>query len=196
MAPARTEGMEALPTFRYHPDPLASGSVALRRRKCRCCGRVRGAVYEGPVYAEEDLDGRLCPWCIADGSAAARFDASFVDDEDLEEGIPAAAARELGERTPGFAAWDRGLWLACCGDATAFVGPAGIAEVRAGCREVEGMLMSDLVHRLGISGGLAVRTLEALTRGGSPTVMLFRCLACRSARGYVDALRGAGGPGC
>ena len=59
--------------------------------------------------------------------------------------------------------------------------------------------MGDLVHRLGISGGAAARTLEALTAGGSPTVMLFRCLSCRSYRGFVDALRGAGGagaPGC
>jgi hypothetical protein len=31
------------------------------------------------VYAEAELDDQLCPWCIADGRAAAKFDAQFTD---------------------------------------------------------------------------------------------------------------------
>ncbi|MEK2477369.1 CbrC family protein [Streptomyces noursei] len=32
---------------------------------CACCGRERGYIDKGPVYAAEEFKGRLCPWCIA-----------------------------------------------------------------------------------------------------------------------------------
>src|SRR6266542_1799858 len=46
---------------------------------------VRGYVYVGPVYAIEELDEAFCPWCIADGTAAAKFDAEFTD---VGAGVP------------------------------------------------------------------------------------------------------------
>ena len=70
---------DRLPTFRYHPEPLTSGSIVSSDLTCQCCGRARGYIYTGPVYAEEELNEALCPWCIADGSAAGRFQANFVD---------------------------------------------------------------------------------------------------------------------
>lgn len=74
-----------LPKFRYHLDPVASGSVLASQAKCACCGEHRGFVHEGPVYSQEDLSGRICPWCIAEGAAHAKFGAEFVDSEGLEE---------------------------------------------------------------------------------------------------------------
>jgi uncharacterized protein CbrC (UPF0167 family) len=67
------------PTFRYHPDPIATGSVVVSDTTCVCCGQARGFIYMGPVTADEELDEALCPWCIADGSAARRFDAEFTE---------------------------------------------------------------------------------------------------------------------
>jgi len=58
-----------LPVFKYHRDPLQSGSVAKSPESCRCCGKQRGYIYQGPAYSEEELEKALCPWCIADGSA-------------------------------------------------------------------------------------------------------------------------------
>lgn len=81
---------DLVPTFRYHPDPVASGSVRASPVPCRCCGLARGWLYTGPVYAEEALDEALCPWCIADGTAAARFGASFVDDAAFDGELPEA----------------------------------------------------------------------------------------------------------
>ena len=69
----------ALPRFRYHPDPIATGSIEPSSQACVACGRSRGFIYTGPVYAEEELDDQLCPWCIADGSAARTLDAEFTD---------------------------------------------------------------------------------------------------------------------
>lgn len=45
--------------------------------QCECCGETRGYKYTGSVYSRTTVDV-LCPWCIADGSAAEMFDASFV----------------------------------------------------------------------------------------------------------------------
>ncbi|MGV8422639.1 CbrC family protein, partial [Pseudomonas aeruginosa] len=31
-----------LPHFRYHPEPLASGSIEASATTCQCCGKARG----------------------------------------------------------------------------------------------------------------------------------------------------------
>lgn len=177
-----------LPAFRYHPDPLASGSVTASARKCKCCKRARGFIYTGPVYAEKDLDEALCPWCIADGSAAEKFEATFVDSEAFVDDASEAAVKEITERTLGFSAWQSEQWPSCCGEPAAFVTPAGIAEIRARFYQLEGSLMMHIVHELGISGGAARQFLESLRRDQSPTVFVFKCHHCDTQPFYVDSL--------
>ena len=75
-----------LPTFKYHPDPLATGSVEKSCTTCACCGKARGFIYTGPVYADEEYDQCICPWCIADGSAHEKMEASFTDDAGIVGG--------------------------------------------------------------------------------------------------------------
>jgi uncharacterized protein CbrC (UPF0167 family) len=178
---------DALPTFRHHPDPLRSGSIVASSATCRCCERRRGFVYAGPVYAEsDDLDDALCPWCIADGSAHERFDATFVDTEAFTGDIPITTMATVTERTPGYAAWQQERWPVCCGDATAFLTPLGIDELRATHRELEGPALSFIIYELRISGGAATRMLNALRRDESPTAYLFRCLTCEQHHLHVD----------
>src|SRR5438445_7527958 len=47
---------DALPIseFRYHPDPIMSGSIAESMAKCRVCKKARGYIYTAPAYADED----------------------------------------------------------------------------------------------------------------------------------------------
>ncbi|MFC8220626.1 CbrC family protein [Streptomyces sp. NPDC057362] len=61
---------EELPGFPYHPDPLATGTVVASNTTCFSCGRARGFIYTGPVYAVEDF-----PTCCAHGASrmAARL---------------------------------------------------------------------------------------------------------------------------
>jgi uncharacterized protein CbrC (UPF0167 family) len=173
------------PRFRYHPDPLGSGSVVESTAACRCCGQQRGYLYAGPAYAEEDLEDALCPWCIADGSAHRMFGVTFVDCEAFGD-APERAVREISERTPGYHAWQGERWPSCCGDATAFLGPAGIQEIRERYREIEGTILGHIVHDLGISGAGALRLLEALDRDARPTAFLFHCLHCPEYRVHID----------
>lgn len=119
-----------LPNFRYHPDPLATGAVEPRKTACACCGEARGFIYVQPVYATVDLDEKLCPWCIADGSAASRFGASFSDPEPLRQaGLAPETVDEVSLRTPGYSSWQPEQWLAHCGDACEFHGDATEADV-------------------------------------------------------------------
>ncbi|MCF3998784.1 CbrC family protein, partial [Pseudomonas aeruginosa] len=44
-----------LPHFRYHPEPLASGSIETSAATCQCCGKARGYVYTGSPYSRHEL---------------------------------------------------------------------------------------------------------------------------------------------
>ncbi len=99
---------EQLPTFRFHPDPLATGMVEASPETCACCARARGHVYLGPVHSTHDVQPSVCPWCIADGSAATRLRASFSDELALaRQGVPNAVIDEVRLRTPGYVSWQQ-----------------------------------------------------------------------------------------
>lgn len=111
--------MEALPQFPYHRDPVASGSIKESNAVCGCCGKARGAVYSGVTYAA-GVPEALCPWCIADGSAAEKYDASFFDayfcDEEMNiVDMPAEAHHNVFSLTIGFATFNPFGWWVHCG---------------------------------------------------------------------------------
>lgn len=178
----------ALPEFRFHPNPLMSGSVVYSPNACKCCRQARGVIYAGAVYADDDLQDSLCPWCIGDGSAFRKFGATFFDSEGLPDGIPADIAAEITERTPGFCTWQSGQWLECCGEPMAFLEPAGSTEVQTKYRELEGSLMMYIVYELKVSGGAASRLYESLRRDTSPTAFVFQCRSCESRKAYIDGV--------
>jgi len=177
-----------LPTFRYHPDPIATGSIEASDKTCVCCGRQRGFIYVGPAYCEQNLVECLCPWCIADGSAHIMFKVEFTDMA-LVGGclrriqLPTSVVEEIGFRTPGFAGWQAERWMACCGDAAAFVGRAGHLELRAQWSAAVSSIQDDC----GLWDGPDWEAyFRALDRDGSPTAYVFRCLHCGRYLGYSD----------
>lgn len=180
--------MHPFPTFRYHPDPIASGSILVSSNVCGCCGLARGYAYAGPVYGEAGCPEALCPWCIADGSAHAQSGVTFVDSEALDGEATETERATLVTRTPGFCAWQGGRWLSCCGGPAAFLAPVGHAEIRSAFPRLEAALMGCIVHGHGVAGGAAIRMLESLQRDQPPTAYLFRCLTCESMPVYIDAL--------
>lgn len=113
----------SVPTFTYHPNPIATGCIKASDAKCLCCGQQRGYIYTSNTYCEEEVVEALCPWCIADGTAARQFNAMFSDDHPLiQAGVPVAVVEEVTCRTPGFSSLQQDEWLCCCGDACEFHG--------------------------------------------------------------------------
>jgi uncharacterized protein CbrC (UPF0167 family) len=175
-----------LPSFTYHPDPIRSGSVVESDATCRCCQTARGYVYAGPVYADHELDDALCPWCIAEGAAHRTFGATFVDLDAFPPPTPQRAIEEISERTPGYDAWQEERWPSCCDDATSFVAPAGIAEIREQFPELEGSVLNHIMYQANVSGTAATAMLESLHRDLGPTAFIFRCLHCGRYHFHVD----------
>ncbi|MFI6938515.1 CbrC family protein [Streptomyces sp. NPDC050418] len=171
-----------LPSFRYHPDPVTTGAIAASGAVCVCCGQERGWIYTLPLYTEQEVPGRVCPWCIADGTAAERFDGEFVDADGLD-GVSLEVLQEVTRRTPAFSAWQDPRWLVHCHDAAAFLGEVGYSEL-AEHPETLDQLRTDL--RLG--GWHDADQLEEFVQnlGGGASAMLFRCTICGDHLAYTD----------
>lgn len=174
-----------LPEFPYHPDPLATGSVIASDAECVCCERPRGYVYSGPIYSERTIERRrLCPWCIADGSAAERYDALFNDGGvGAPDDIPMTVIDAIARRTPGYVAWQQDRWLFHCGDGAAFLGVVGAKEL-ADHQDALEMLRREHAR---LPAQQVENYLAALDKDGQPTAYLFRCRSCARHLAYSDS---------
>jgi len=177
-----------LPSFKYHREPIQSGSVEKSNERCRCCNELRGYIYVGPVYSDEDLADSICPWCIADGAAHRKFGATFIDEAALPDGLPESVIEEAAWRTPGYNAWQSERWFSCCNDAMTFLEPAGIQEIRASYRNLEFSVLGNILYGLHISGGAATRLLESLHKQSGPTAYIFQCSHCGQYQTFVDGI--------
>jgi uncharacterized protein CbrC (UPF0167 family) len=178
-----------LPVFRYHPDPISTGSIVKSDAGCRCCGQKRGYVYDGAPYGEEELENCICPWCIADGSAHKKFDVTFVDEDGIGgygrwDEVSGKVIREVACRTPGFHGWQQEEWWTHCGDAAAFVGSAGAKELSA-----YGTQLEESLRDYSETGDEEEwqEALASLDKDAGPTAYVFRCLHCGAMGGYWDA---------
>jgi hypothetical protein len=179
-------GRDPLPTFRYHPDPIGTGSIVESDEECECCARRRGYRYEGPVYAVVEIE-IVCPWCIDDGSAHENLGCEFTDsagvgDHGSWSPVPDAIAEHVTTRTPGFSGWQQERWWTCCNDAAAFLGRAGRRELsELGPPAVEAIRLE-----CGLEGAEWQDYFQALEKDGSPTAYVFECLHCGALGGYSD----------
>ncbi|MBM3457897.1 MAG: CbrC family protein [Armatimonadetes bacterium] len=166
---------QPLPTFRYHPNPLATGAIKPGDRVCECCGVARGFVYTAGVYATRDVEV-VCPWCIADGSLAQKWEASLSDAGHslARAGIAAEIIQEVTERTPGYVCWQSHDWMSCCRDACEFHGDAPQEEIRS--------LDEPGLARVSEASGFRVEDLREMVvgyeQGFSPAFYKFVCRHC------------------
>ena len=138
---------------------------------CNCCGKTTHIYYEGPFFAVNEIE-YLCPVCIANGSAAKKFDGSFQDECSVDDGVDNSdKLDELIHRTPGYCGWQQEYWRAHCGDYCAFLGNVGARELRAYgvMEEVLDDPMWDEEQK---------NLIENSVNGGSLQCYLFQCLHC------------------
>ena len=176
-----------LPTFKYHPDPIATGSIAPSDATCLACGQARGFIYKCLPCAEEELIDAFCPWCIADGAAHEKFGAEFVDAAGVGgygkwEEVSSEIVAEVAYRTPGFTGWQQEIWFTHCGAAGEFLGRAGRKELESFGVEAIAAIKEDI----GFDSDDWTRYLKSLDKNGEPTAYIFRCLHCGAFGGYSD----------
>ncbi|GAA1287902.1 CbrC family protein [Streptomyces javensis] len=173
----------SLPLFRYHPDSLARWSIRAATETCACCKCNTGWIYTATFYTAYEVNGRFCPWCIADGSAAERFAGEFTDSYGLD-GVSEDVLHEVTRCTLGFDAWQDPHWFVHCKDAAAFIGEVGSTELAAHAEALD-QLRTDMRLDGWHHGSQLEHFLTHL--GGGATAMLFRCTVCGAHLAYADA---------
>jgi hypothetical protein len=175
-----------LPDFKYHPNPIATGSIVPSVKVCPVCRESRGYAYDGVPYGTKEVE-HICPWCIADGSAHEKFQVEFTDPGNVGgygrwETVSKEVVAEVAFRTPGFASWQQERWFTHCGDAAVFLGPMGKEEL-----EQMGPEAIEIVRKESGQQGVAWQQyFSRLNRKFNATAYLFRCRHCRQLGGYSD----------
>ncbi|MCL2744767.1 MAG: CbrC family protein [Planctomycetaceae bacterium] len=169
------------PKFRFHPDPIGSEVIKKSDAECPVCNQKTGYAYVGPFYAVEDVEN-ICPWCIANGEAAKKYDGSFQDDYCIESEISKYELHELIHLTPGYQGWQQERWLVHCGSPCAFIGYVGWNGIK---EQLDRFI--DIENDCQQYNGLEVKELsEYLFDGGSCQGYLFECIHCNGYRLCID----------
>lgn len=174
----QTQLPTAWPTFKYHPDPIASGVIIRVNGTCPCCQQQRGWGYVGPFFCVDEVEN-ICPWCIADGRAAAQFDLEFIDADSIEQLGDDAKDSELIQRTPNyFYLAMNDSWPHHCGDYCKIISTSA-AQINAHKQQ----LATD-IHRICQENDLTEDEFNALiARDDAPfAVQLFQCCHCGEVR--------------
>lgn len=191
----RPDPARALPTFRYYADPFAAGVLRTSGESCQCCGQATGYIYDGGFYAVGDAS-HFCPWCIADGSASAKFDGEFNDAAGVgsvdgpgtdEVRLPASVVDEVSQRTPGFFSYQQERWWAHCNDAGRFLGEIEHVDAALLASEAAGDFVRDTCDEARLGGDTDWQwLLRTPSRKRGIAVFVFGCLHCGKLGGYVD----------
>jgi len=175
-----------LPHFKYHPNPISTGSIVPSAEVCPVCGESRGFAYDGIPYGSNELE-HICPWCIADGTAHEKFEVEFTDTEGVGgygrwEKVPTKVIEEVAFRTPGFDSWQQEHWFTHCGDAAEFLGPMGKEDLEQMGPEAIEVIRAES----GQQGADWEYYFSKLDRESTATAYLFRCRHCGQLGGYSD----------
>ena len=171
-----------IPEFKYHPDPMSTGSIKASDRECECCGKVRGYTYASNLYCPDEIE-IICPWCIADGSAAKKFEGMFCDDYPLRDaGIDESIVDEVTLRTPGFNSWQQEEWQVCCNDACEFHGDLSKAEMR----KMELQEFRSLFHDEKLKSEFLDQFKSHYEPGGNPAIYKWKCRHCGGVKYNAD----------
>ena len=176
----RTELSQSLPHFIYHPDPLSTGAFVEGEAKlCPSCGKESNVYYDLIPYCIDNIEN-LCPFCIANGLAAEKFDAEFVQDAEWSGQTNPEKDKLLFCQTPGYSSWQGENWLSCCQDYCAYLGRVGTKELKE--MGIAEQVLADYEER-----GEYQDIEEYLVKDGSLCGYLFRCLHCQKYQIWVDA---------
>jgi uncharacterized protein CbrC (UPF0167 family) len=177
-----------MPRYRYHPDPVGSGSAVVSENTCELCGERTGFRYNGPIYGVRLKE--ICLGCIADGTAADRLatphgPAEFTDvGWGVPDGVPAAVLQEISQRTPGYYAWQQEHWLYHCGDGAAYHGRVGWEQIQHDPGALQALQLE--ASELGLDDSAASDWIGRLSVDGDMTAYLFECLHCGLHLAYSD----------
>jgi uncharacterized protein CbrC (UPF0167 family) len=127
----------------------------------------------GPVYAVGEYAEKICPWCIFNGTAAAKFAATFSDCYGLD-GLRSRIVEEITKRTPGYNSWQSEKWRTHCDDACEYRGNPTRSELRSMTDD----LREQLASQLELDEGEWQEFVVNYEPAGDPSIYKFVCPHC------------------
>jgi len=167
--------------FKYHPEPVKTGVfITGEKVQCECCGEDVDIYYNGPFYAEEELEC-ICLECISSGRTAQKFDGEFIDRECIEEIEDKSKLEELIYRTPSYNSIQEEHWLAHCEDYCAFIGDITWSEIE------EMDIVEEIIEDIQSNFKFDIDEIkDGMKKDGQIKGYLFKCLHCGKHRIYID----------
>lgn len=176
-----------LPKFKYSPNAYDLDLFETIEGTCSACNEQRQLKYTSSFYSVEEPD-YICPWCIANGKAAEKYDGEFNDYCGIEgvspdpgngaPGIKKELLHEITNKTPSYTSWQQEAWLCHCDEPCAFLGYADTKTIEPILAELE-----DDIENNGYDPEF-IR--KHLSKDESLVGYLFQCLHCGQHRLHVD----------
>lgn len=105
-----------LPKFKFSPNTFDLDLFDHEDGVYSICSKKRNLKYKSSFYSV-DVPDYICPWCIAEGSAADKFDGEFNDFLGIEgvspnphactATVPHELLLEMCTRTPSYSSWQQ-----------------------------------------------------------------------------------------
>ena len=165
-----------LPHFKYHPDPIKTGTFKTDEVvRCNCCGKKTDIYYS--FYSDaKSKRVNVSPDCVHNGNAYATFGDDINNiryGEECADFMDKSKIEELTRCTPGYIFMQDGEWLYHCGDFCAFIGCVG-------WNDIEQMGIADEIKTYIYETyfSKAEKIIDSLINSYTVTLYLFRCLHC------------------
>lgn len=185
--------MKHLPHFKYNPNAYTNGIIEAKEIQCNVCKEHQSHVYKGPFYSVENID-LICPWCVANGQAAQKYEGEFQSYTSIEGISPdpklpntitykKAEIDELILQTPSYTAWQQAVWLGHCESPCAFIDYVGWEEIKDLVVELK-----EDIEQIKIDYHITQGMFEKmLQNNGDFQGYLFQCIHCKKHRLTIDA---------
>lgn len=177
-----------LPKFKYSPNAYSIGIFEQEEGVCSVCNEKRQIKYTSSFYSVENPE-YICPWCIANGKAAEKFNGEFNDycgiegvspnPNDSIPAIPKELLTEITDKTPSYTSWQQEVWLTHCNEPCTFIDYADTETIKPYLEE----LKEDIDA---INQNYGVNMMEYLTKDGGVVGYLFQCVKCGKHRLHID----------
>jgi len=177
-----------LPQFKYNPNAYKLGLFDEVNGICSVCDQERNLKYNSSFYSV-DTPEYICPWCIANGKAAEKYEGEFndycgiegvsPDPNDPFPTIPRELLLEITDKTPSYVSWQQEEWLCHCNQPCAFIGYADYETIKPFIEE----LKND-IDNLGVDLEFIKQN---LSKGGDVVGYLFKCVKCDQHRLHIDS---------
>lgn len=175
------------PNFKYHPNAYKLNIFEHEKGICSICNEERDLKYNCSFYSIDEPD-YICPWCIANGEAARKYNGEFndfcsiegisPDPSDPPSTVNTQHLNEICTQTPSYHSWQQEVWLVHCNEPCKFIAYADSKMLKPIWNEIKADIEEQSYPLELIQDHLSI--------DGDLTAYLFQCIHCQQHRLHID----------